>query len=131
MGLVSESTARLLALLPVERLTDSAVSASKLFVSLDAPKATRAPPCFPGSKLDVCPVPRSAAWMPVRWGAYPFEVVERSMRRARKEALRRAKRSGGGADAMAAARRRVAAIRRGEGIDGLEILTEEAGELGY
>ena len=56
------------------RLTGASALA-QLFVNLDVPRATRAPPCFPGSKEDVCPVPRSAAWMPARWGAYPLEVI--------------------------------------------------------
>ena len=57
------------------RLTGTEAVA-KYFVSLDVPRATRAPSCFPGAPGDVCPVPRSAAWMPVRWGPYPFEVIE-------------------------------------------------------
>ena len=57
------------------RLT-GAEALARLFVSLDVPRATRSPPCFPGTKGDVCPVPRAAAWMPARWGQYPFEVIE-------------------------------------------------------
>ena len=57
------------------RLT-GAEALAKFFVGLDAPRAIRAPPCFPGSKEDVCPVPRAAAWPHARWGGYPFEVVE-------------------------------------------------------
>lgn len=49
---------------------------SRLFVSLDAPKAAKAPSCFPNAKGDVCPVPSKAAWQSRRWGAYPFAVVE-------------------------------------------------------
>ena len=60
------------------RLTGTEALA-RLFVGLDVPRATRAPPCFPGSKDDICPVPRSAAWMPSRWGPYPFEVLEPSL----------------------------------------------------
>lgn len=73
-GRVEPSSSSRLMWCPV-RLTGTEALA-RLFVTLDAPKASRAPPCFPGSRSDVCPVPRSAAWMPARWGAYPFEVVD-------------------------------------------------------
>jgi len=65
----------------------------KLFVRLDTPRASTAPPCHATSVNDRCPyssrlTKRQVRWSR-RWGAYPFEVVDGAAELRRNKRSRR------------------------------------------